>query len=127
MTDSEKKQVAMLRDQGFTYPQIAEKMGLGVSTIKMYFQRGKTPSDNVVTCLQCKKPLEKNAPRKKKFCSDKCRVKWWIEHPERLSNDQQHLYQCPVCRKDFYSFKPAKFCSPSCYHRSRRKAGDANG
>lgn len=66
MTNSEKKQVAMLRDQGLTYPQIAEKMGLGVSTIKMYFQRVKTPSDNVTTCLQCKKPLEKNAPRKKK-------------------------------------------------------------
>ena len=126
MTSNEKKQADMLRDQRLTYVQIAEKMGLGVSTVKMYFQR-KTPSDHIGICPQCKKPLGKDAPSKKRFCSDKCRVKWWIEHPEQLSNQQQHLHRCPVCGKGFYSFKPAKFCSPSCYHRSRRKVGDANG
>lgn len=70
-----------------------------------------------------KKRLEKDAPKKKRFCSEKCRIKWWAEHPEQLSNAREHQYKCPVCCKVFYSYKPAKFCSLTCYHRSRRKAG----
>ena len=126
MTDREKKQVAILRDRGLTYQQIVEETGIGLSTVKMYFKRQKAPVDNVVLCAQCKKPLPKNAPMRKRFCSDKCRIKWWLEHPDQLGNAQKHLYHCPVCHKAFYAYKPAKFCSSSCYHQSRRKAGETN-
>ena len=62
MTDREKKQIAILRDHGLTYQQIAKETGIGLSTVKMYFKRQKTPVDDVVLCAQCKKPLPKNAP-----------------------------------------------------------------
>ena len=118
-----KKHLAELRDQGYTYQQIAEASGIGLSSVKMFFKRNNTPADDSGICAQCKKRLEKDAPKKKRFCSEKCRIKWWAEHPEQLSNAREHQYKCPVCCKVFYSYKPAKFCSLTCYHRSRRKAG----
>ena len=118
MTDKDKKHLAELRDQGYTYQQIAEASGIGLSSVKMFFKRNNTPADDSGLCAQCKKRLEKDAPKKKRFCSEKCRIKWWAEHPEQLSNAREHQYKCPVCCKVFYSYKPAKFCSLTCYHRS---------
>jgi rRNA maturation endonuclease Nob1 len=124
MTDKDKKHLAELRDQGYTYQQIAEASGIGLSSVKMFFKRNNTPADDSGLCAQCKKRLEKDAPKKKRFCSEKCRIKWWAEHPEQLSNAREHQYKCPFCGKVFYSYKPAKFCSLTCYHRSRQKAGE---
>ena len=124
MTDKDKKRLTELRGQGYTYQQIAEASGVVLSSVKMFFKRNNTPSDDGGICAQCKKPLEKDAPKKKRFCSEKCRIKWWAEHPEQLSNAREHQYKCPACGKDFYSYMPAKFCSLNCYHRSRRKAGE---
>ena len=124
MTDKDKKHLAELRDQGYTYQQIAEASGIGLSSVKMFFKRNNTPADDSGICAQCKKRLEKDAPKKKRFCSEKCRIKWWAEHPEQLSNAREHQYKCPFCGKVFYSYKPAKFCSLTCYHRSRQKAGE---
>ena len=42
MTDKDKKHLAELRDQGYTYQQIAEASGIGLSSVKMFFKRNST-------------------------------------------------------------------------------------
>lgn len=126
MTDRDKKCLTELRDQGYTYQQISEASGIGLSSVKMFFKRNNTPSNNGVICAQCKKPLGKDAPKKKKFCSDACRTKWWRTHPEQFSNSQEHKYTCPVCGKVFYAYRHTKYCSRGCYYQSQRKACEAN-
>ena len=50
MTDKDKKHLAELRDQGYTYQQIAEASGIGLSSVKMFFKRNNTPADNRGIC-----------------------------------------------------------------------------
>ena len=126
MTDLEKARVDELRSQGLTYQEVAKRTGVGLSTVKMHFLRMKSPDARNRTCLLCGKSLGKDVPAKKKFCTDKCRCRYWAAHPERLGCAERHLFDYPVCGKRFYAYKPAKFCSLECYHRSRRKAGQKN-
>ena len=126
MTDLEKARVDDLRSQGLTYQEVASQTGIGLSTIKMHFLRKKPPETKSRTCLQCGKPLGKDIPARKKFCTDKCRRRYWASHPDRLGCADQHMFHCPVCGKQFYAYKAAKFCSLECYHCSRRKAGQKN-
>ena len=120
MTSEEKKQITQLRKRGCTYQEISQETGLALSTVKMHFQRMK-PAANTEKCQCCKKPLGKDAPKKKKFCSDACRTKWWRTHPEQLSQSQEHKYTCPVCGKDFYAYRHTKYCSRGCYYRHSTK------
>jgi len=39
MTDKDKKRLTELRGQGYTYQQIAEASGVGLSSVKMFFKR----------------------------------------------------------------------------------------
>ena len=79
MTDQEKTRISELRNQGMTYQEITSETGIGLSAIKMYFKRMKL-IEFVPTCPQCKKPLGETISKKKHFCSDRCRYKWWVSH-----------------------------------------------
>lgn len=122
MTDLEKNRITDLRESGYSYQAIASETGIPLSSIKMYFAR-RRPKPKNTTCLQCKKPLGSSPSLTRRFCSDKCRVKWWAAHPEHLRNQDCHKHRCPVCRKEFYAYKPATYCSRACYYQSRRKNG----
>lgn len=122
MTALEKSRIARLRESGYSYQAIAHETGIPLSSIKMYFARRK-PKSKDATCPQCHKPLGASLSPKRRFCSDKCRVKWWAAHPENLGNRDRHWHRCPVCRKEFFAYKPATFCSRACYYQSRRKGG----
>lgn len=125
MNDMEKNRVSALRDQGMTYQEISSETGIGLSAIKMHFKRMK-PKISVPTCLQCKKPLGETISKKKKFCSDRCRCRWWVSHLDQFSNSDSHRYCCKVCGRTFFACKPAKYCSRDCYYHSRRKAGTSD-
>ena len=205
MTEKEKTHITMLRERGYTYKQISDETGIGLSTVKMHFNRilarqrparveitmpdkpaesaaetpvtqaemavetpmepaktvvetpvaqsemvveppvpptdtppkppvmtpntpvapmettNHTPVEHGPVCLQCGKPFDNGVSGRKRFCSDRCRIRWWMEHPEHLRDAKKH--QCPVCGKVFFAYKPARYCSLDCYHHSRRKAG----
>ena len=120
MTDQEKNRISELRSQGKTYPEIAAETGIGLSAIKMHFKRLK-PAEAILKCPQCKKPLRDTVSKKKRFCSDHCRFKWWASHLDQFSNSDSHQYCCKVCGRVFFACKPAKYCSRDCYYQSRRK------
>ena len=75
MTTEEKRTVELLRQNGKSNAEIAEHLHISPNTIKSYLKRKKR-SDN--SCLMCGITITQTPHRKKKkFCSDQCRQKYW--------------------------------------------------
>ena len=117
MTNQEKQHINELRSAGYSYQAIADETGISLGSIKMYFKRSKEVI-HVPRCEQCNKPLRQDLVRaNRRFCSDTCRRRWWVAHPATMKG---HCFTCLFCGKDFYSHKPGKYCSRSCYYASRK-------
>lgn len=121
MTEDNKRQVNELRSAGLSYQAIADKTGISLGSIKMYFKRNKE-TVSAPRCEQCHKPLRQDIIRSRRFCSDACRVMWWSAHPEMIKG---HQYMCHYCNKAFSARKPRKYCSRSCFYASRKVGGQA--
>jgi hypothetical protein len=67
------------------------------------------------------------AGRRKKFCSDECRVKWWNAHQNQVSRKAVYEFTCAYCGKSFtvYGNNHRKYCSHDCYIKDR--FGDTRG
>lgn len=52
----------------------------------------------------------------KKFCSDRCRMKWWNSHLDQVQRKANYDFVCPVCKKPFtvYGNANRKYCSHEC-------------
>lgn len=135
MTDAQKIQISNLRAEGFGYKRIAEQMGISENTIKTYCRRnglgGKAATEEQAdkhVCLYCGVEVKQNPGRKeKKFCSDKCRNKWWNEHLDRVNRKAMYEYECPHCKKSFtvYGNSHRKYCSHECYIADRFGGGSS--
>lgn len=135
MTDAQKIQISNLRAEGLGYKRIAEQMGISENTIKTYCRRnglgGKAATEEQAdkhVCLYCGVEVKQNPGRKeKKFCSDKCRNKWWNEHLDRVNRKAMYEYECPHCKKPFtvYGNSHRKYCSHECYIADRFGGGSS--
>lgn len=96
MTDKEKQQIKEYRDHGFSYSEISRMLGISVNSVKTYCKRhalgdakafdGKGSTE--FCCEQCGKPVKQNPGRKKKrFCSDGSRMKWWNSHMDKVKKN----------------------------------------
>lgn len=134
MTDAQKIKIGNLRAVGYGYKKIAEQMGVSENTIKTYCRRhglggnksrqGKS-TENV--CLCCGVAIKQTPGRKKKkFCSDKCRNKWWNAHLDEVNRKAVYEFECPHCKKIFtaYGNKNRKYCSHECYIADRFGGGN---
>lgn len=132
MTDAQKNQIENLRATGLGYKKIAEQMALSENTIKTYCRRhglggkvamqGEVDSSDNHLCLCCGVPVKQNPGRKeKKFCSDKCRNKWWNARLDKVNRKAVYEYECPYCKKPFTAYGNAhrKYCSHECYIADR--------
>lgn len=129
MTDAQKIKIKNLRAEGFGYKRIAELVGISENTIKTFCRRnglgGKATTEkqsNKHVCLCCGVEVKQNPGRKeKKFCSDKCRNKWWNTHLDRVKRKAMYEYECPKCKKKFtaYGNSHRKYCSHECYIADR--------
>lgn len=130
MTDKQKNQIAVYREQGKSYTDISKLMDLSINSIKTYCKRhglgGKLAYEAEVesdtSCEYCGKPVAQNPGRKKKrFCSNKCRNAWWNEHQDQVNKKAHYEFVCPYCKKPFsvYGNKNRKFCSHFCYVEDR--------
>ena len=77
-------------------------------------------------CPECGEPIISNScGRPKKFCSDKCRMKWWHAHPmpEHWKAAEKKL--CLYCGKEYTAVRQKgrkrKYCSRACANRARTK------
>ena len=108
MTNEQRMIVSALRAQGMGYGAIARKVGISENTVKSFCRRNAQKEDKPVTgadehqCLCCGTPVAQNAGRKeKKFCSDKCRNKWWNAHLDKVDRRAIREVTCAGCGKTF--------------------------
>ena len=84
MTDEQKQQIIALRRDGVGYGRIAARLQISINTVKSFCRRHSLAAKKAASvCEQCGGPIEQNPGRKRKrFCSDSCRNKWWNAHLE---------------------------------------------
>ena len=127
MTDEQKQQIIALRRDGAGYGQIAAAVGISINTVKSFCRRHSlVTKKSASVCEQCGRPIEQNPGRKRKrFCSDSCRNKWWNTHLELVKRMAVYTFTCPNCGKKFsvYGNSHRKFCSHACYIEYRFGGG----
>ena len=124
MTNGEKMLITQQRQRGLGHAEIARKLGLSVNTVKSFCQRNglkpifKSTGTGNDTCRQCGSTLEHTPGRKKKqFCSDDCRLRWWHDHRD-MSRTAKRA-KCAACGKEFMTDRVQKYCSHACYIAAR--------
>jgi len=133
LTEKEKQAVAYLRKGKICYTTIALLLNLTRDIVKDYCikQNINGDKDKAVAakkrkrynfaCEYCGKPVNNSffkKGRKNRFCCERCRRKWWAEHPEKSNRRETAFYHftCKRCKKEFtaYGEKNRQFCSVSC-------------
>ena len=126
MTGLQKEHIASMRRAGKSYAAIAEALGLSRNTIKSYCQRNLCekhhnedgPQPIRGNCEMCGSAIIQVAGhRKRRFCSDACRMAWWNAHRNMIGGNARVEYTCAVCGKRFvdYPGRQRKYCSHACY------------
>lgn len=134
MTDLQKDQIRTLRSQGYGYKKIGHLMGLSVNTIKTYCKRNalsgavaNQPYNTEKVCKCCGATLVQPPGRKRRvFCSDACRTKWWNAHPELVNHRSDRQVICAHCGQTFNVTQNSarKYCSHTCYIADRFHGGE---
>jgi len=136
MTIFQKEQVRRMRSEGFGYSKIAAYLSISENTIKSYCKRNNlggvmadskpeqqdTEKEVCAFCKNCGKPIEQRfGVKTRKFCSDECRMIWWKNHTEQVSQKAIYHLECTGCKKPFDSYgnKHRKYCSHACYIKER--------
>lgn len=99
---------------------IAEQEKSAITTEQSDFTEVATTEK--ISCLQCGKEVAQAPGRKKKkFCSDACRSKWWAAHPEQIRHKLNRTINCAFCGKAFqvHGGQKRKYCSHDCYIKDR--------
>ena len=130
MTNEQKTEIQKMRAEKRTYKEIARNLGISLNTVKSYCLRHGindmrcSPVDEAPSqerrCDYCGRMItSKN--KKKRFCSDKCRNKWWAEHPEHINRKAVYKCTCHFCGRSFeaYSNSRRKYCCHECYIKDR--------
>ncbi len=139
MTNGEKMQIKELRQKGVGYTRISKILGISVNTVRSYCRRNGLMEEDIKIdrsptsidpklhyCKYCGVPVEQNPGRKEKlFCSDKCRMKWWNSHPEKVDRKAMYEFTCQYCGKSFtaYGNSKRKYCCTSCFQVDRKGGG----
>lgn len=123
MTANEKAEVTKLRKEGLGYLKISKLTGISRDTIKSYCQKTERPKNKeTAKCEYCGNKITKSNRPAKRFCSDKCRSKWWNAHADKQMNFSA---VCPVCGHEFLMHRrnEKKYCSRGCYIAARFHGG----
>ena len=136
MNDTQRQQIRKLRAEGYSYSKVAQALGLSENTVKTFCRRNGLGGVAEVTtqiesdrnyCLCCGEPVKQNpGKKKKKFCSDKCRNKWWNSNLDKVNRKAVYSFECLTCHSPFTAYGNAKrkYCCLECY-ANRNKGGRA--
>ena len=116
-----RERVVELRRRGHTYGEISEATGVPPNTAKSICRRTPTDTARVEgVCEHCKTNLP-DGEQARRFCSDKCRLDWWHQHPERLNRKALYSFTCAHCGTEFmaYGNRKRKYCTHACYVQAR--------
>ena len=119
----DKQKIRELQVKGLGHRKIAMALGLPENTVKSHCRRHPyIPLEEA--CLQCKKAIQSTPhKRKKKFCSDACRMTWWNAHQNLVNRKAIYSFTCRQCGKSFESYgkRNRQYCSRACYAQARKK------
>ena len=81
------------------------------------------PVGGVLFCPQCGKYVKQLTRHKRRFCSDRCRMKYWNSHPDLIERMAYYTITCQNCGVEFRCYGNAhrKFCSRACYDAYRKR------
>ncbi len=119
MTKTEQMQATIMRENGYSYGQIANELEISINTIRSFCQRKHLEikdHKDVHFCKSCGVQLDKT---RRKFCSRKCKTDWWNHHKPETKGQTEKV--CPTCGKTFRFFPSQKriFCSHPCYIKQK--------
>lgn len=127
MNEKQKRQILEMRSGGHSYKSIADYMRISINTVKSFCRRNNVLLDQAKAkrtnvkdgfCEECGLPVHQYPNRKKKrFCSDHCRLTWWARERRNKKVGQHHV--CAFCKTAFQSSGNRKYCSHKCYIKDR--------
>jgi len=127
MTPTQKQQITVMRRDGISYGKIAAILRISENTVKAYCRRNNVVqsqrSEATENCPNCSAPLTHTpGAKRKRFCSDKCRLAWWNGHPEAVRRKAFYHFTCATCGVAFDSYgnNHRRYCSRACFVASRR-------
>ena len=81
------KEIERMRMDGYGPTRIAHELDLSINTVKSHIRR-HPGMKNAVFCLQCGRAVSQTPGRKqKKFCSNKCRSRYWNDQYRKGGRD----------------------------------------
>ena len=142
ITALQEEQIRKLRSQGIGYRQIASQLNMSRDTVRYYCKANnlqgykeavqlniqRIEEDNNI-CSYCGKELiQTKTGRKKHFCNDVCRRKWWNQNRDKIRVSPSAIYSftCKCCGKEFtaYGNTHRQYCSHECYISDRFWGGE---
>ena len=134
MTVQDRENIIHLRNKGVSYGEIARLLNFNENNVASFCRRHglggrkkskiKTHDIMIHSCLECGAAVEQILHRKvKKFCSDKCRMRWWNSHQDSINKKGLIAKRCPVCGTEFKAYESSHkiYCSRKCYGLSKGK------
>ena len=132
MTADQKKAIITLREKGASAGTIAGMLNININTVKTHLRRhpvdvvAPEPELEIKTCVvrckYCGRDVVQSPGRKKKnYCSDECRNRWWNTHMDQVHRKAYTTFVCLTCGKQVtaYGNDKRKYCSHGCYIEHR--------
>lgn len=135
MNDTQRKAITDLRLKGCSYLQISIKVGISENTVKTFCRRNNLKAENITSAIETKKgvceccgktTILTVGKKPKRFCSSKCRNKWWNANLDKVNKKAHYDFICIHCKKPFtaYGNKDRKYCCHECYVADRYYGGN---
>lgn len=132
MNLEEKEKIKELREEGLGYKKISNELGISVNTIKSFCRNNNLAGSFTPKKCYCKECgneiIQKERTKKKIFCSESCKRKWWNKNRKKLDKTKLEEHTCLNCRKPFkaYPHENRKYCCHTCYIEDRFRGGDGD-
>ena len=135
MTNELKVRLEHLRAEGLGYKRMAAELDLSLNTVQSYCRRHpdemRVPGCSYENkCLFCGARLHHTpGAKKRKFCSDRCRITWWNAHPAAGEKRKVREVACGFCGVHFFAVgeQTRMYCSRICSARARAKLARREG
>ena len=106
--------------------KISKELSISISQIR-YAVDGFNKEAAVVSIDACKecgtRIVSLKGKKKRIFCCDACRMKWWNSHLDQVERKANYGFICNHCGKEFvvYGNSKRKYCCHNCYAKARSK------
>ena len=121
MTTEEATKIMKMHKDGKGYKTISKELNIPVPSIVSFIKRHQNDKGKA-WCAFCGEEMKPQVGNRiKRFCSDKCRSKYW-NHRKRIEGRKSSIKRiCECCGLPFIDFqnRGRRFCSRSCYLRKR--------